>query len=74
MFIEKIIIFLGIGFVILLPGSILVYLTSIVWKKLKRNPASATQISLGMLGLMLLVLALGVVTILVVFQLFNQRF
>lgn len=74
MILEQIILIGSIALIILGPASILGYLMYVIWQKLGRNPASATQMSLGMAGLMILVLVLSVITILVIFQLFNKRF
>ncbi len=73
MILETTILMLAIALVVLGPALILGYLIYVVWKKLGRNPASATQISFGMVGLLAVVLALSVITILIIFQLFNNR-
>ena len=69
---EQFILISAIILMIVGPATILGVLIYAVWKKLGRNPASATQISFGMVGLLALVLALSVMTILTVFQLFNR--
>lgn len=72
MILETIILMSSIAVMILGPAIILGFLIAAVWKKLKRNPASATQISLGIIALMVLVLAFSIVTILILFQLFSR--
>lgn len=72
MILETTILLTSIAVMILAPASVLAFLIYAVWKKLRRNPASATQISFGMIALMALVLALSIVTVLIIFQLFNK--
>ena len=57
---------------ILGPAAIIIYLITLVSQAMKRNPAEATKVSLGMVGLMLLVIALSIVMILIIFQLFGK--
>lgn len=73
MILETTILMFAIALVVVGPALILGYLIYVVWRKLGPNPASATQISFGMVGLLAVVLTLSVITILIMFQLFNNK-
>ena len=68
---EGALIILVMAVAVLGPAAIITILIGSVTKSLKRNPAAATKVSIGMAVLMIGVISVSVLCILILFQLFK---